>query len=119
MTGKCGGVSESWGGCATLQRDLGEGLENGTERNFLKFKSRKCKVLHVGRTSAGPREMLGADRLERSFAEQDLVVLVENKLTTRRQCILVAKAAKSLQGSVGKGISNTSGEVILLSLQGW
>lgn len=113
-----GGVAEAPDGCATIQREL-ERLENGAERSLLQFNRGKCKDLHLGRNSAGHQDMLGAERLESSFAEHDFVVLVENKLTTRQQRAPGAKEAKSLQGGIGKSVASRSGEVISLSLQGW
>ena len=41
----------------------------GAERNVLKFRRGKCKVVHAGRNSAGPEAVVGAERVESSFAE--------------------------------------------------
>ena len=111
---KSGREAEAAEGCVAVPREL-ERLEIGAERNLVKLNRRRCKVLHLGRKSAGSQAMPGAA----SFAERDLVVLAENMLTTRQLCTLVSKAAKSLQGGVGQSVANRSWEVIMLSLWCW
>jgi len=75
--------------------------------------------VHEGRNSAGPQDIVEAERLESSFAEPNLVVLAESKVTTRQQGSLGAKEAQSLEGDIGRSIGSTLGEVILLSLHYW
>ncbi|KAK4817250.1 hypothetical protein QYF61_005463, partial [Mycteria americana] len=63
-------------------------LEKWANRNLMKFSKGKCKVLH--------QYMLGDDQLESSFAQKDLGVLVDTKLTMSQQCALAAKVANAL-----------------------
>lgn len=44
--------------CATIQRDLNM-LEKRADRNIVKFKNKKCQVLHVGRNNLMHHYMLG------------------------------------------------------------
>ena len=56
---------------------------------------------------------LGADLLERSFAEKDLGVLMVNKLTTSQQHAPVAKKANSILGCIINSMASRSREVLL------
>jgi len=53
----------------------------------------------VGRTSAGPQDMLEAERIESSFAEPKLVAAT--KVTTRQKCSLGEKEVTESQNSRG------------------
>ena len=57
----------------------------------MRFNKGKCRVLHLERNNHMHQYKLGADLLEKSFAEMDLGVLVYNKLAISQQCALVAK----------------------------
>lgn len=55
---------------------------------------------------------LGADSLESIFAEEDVGVQVENKVTMSQQCALVTKAANSTPGCIRKSITSRLSEAI-------
>jgi len=63
------------------------------------------KVLHVGRNHS-----MDQHQLESSFTEKDAEVLMDTKLNTSQQCILMAKKANSTVGCIRKSRSR---EVIL------
>lgn len=56
-------------------------LKKWADENLMKFSKVKCSVLHLGRNNPACQYMLGANRLESSFAESGFGVLVDNKLT--------------------------------------
>ncbi|PKU38409.1 hypothetical protein llap_11292 [Limosa lapponica baueri] len=56
---------------------------------------------------------MGADLLESSSVEKDIGVLVDNKLTMKQQCALVAKKASGLLGCLKKSMASSSREIIL------
>ncbi|PKU48620.1 rna-directed dna polymerase from mobile element jockey-like [Limosa lapponica baueri] len=90
---KLGGVADTPGGCAVIQRDL-DRLESCAERNLMKFNKGKCRVLHLGRNNS--THWLGADLLESSSVARDLGVLVDNRMTMSQQCAPVAEKANGL-----------------------
>ncbi|PKU39890.1 rna-directed dna polymerase from mobile element jockey-like [Limosa lapponica baueri] len=115
---KLGGVADTPEGCATIQQDL-DRLECWAERNVTKFNKGKCRALHLGRSNPMNQYKLGVDLLETSSAERDLGLLVDNKLTMRQQCVLVAKKANGILGCIKKTVANRSREGILPSTLPW
>ena len=91
---KLGGVVDRQYGCAAIQRNLHR-LEKWVNGNLMAFNKGKWKVLHLGKRNSMHQYMLWAHRLESSFAEKGLGVLVDNKLTMSQQCALAAKVANS------------------------
>jgi len=51
--------------------------------------------------------------MESRSAERDLGVLVDDKLTTSRQCALVAKKASGILGCIKKSVASRSREFLL------
>ncbi|KGL81111.1 hypothetical protein N309_02312, partial [Tinamus guttatus] len=93
-------------------RDL-DRLDNWAMKNLMQFNKAKCKVLHLGRNNPRHQYRLGTDLLESSSAEKDLGVMVDDKLTMRQQCDLVAKRANGILWYIKKSISSRSREVLL------
>ncbi|KGL74463.1 hypothetical protein N309_02403, partial [Tinamus guttatus] len=93
-------------------RDL-DRLDNWAVKNLMQFNKAKCKVLHLGRNNPRHQYRLGIDHLKSSSAEKDLGVMVDDKLTMRQQCALVAKKAHGILGCMKRSVSSRSREVIL------
>ena len=96
---KLGRMADTPEGCAAIQQDL-DRLDSWVERNQMRFNKSKCRVLHLGRNNCMHQYGLGDDLLERSSAERDLGVLVDNRLAMSQQCTLVAKKANGLLGFI-------------------
>ena len=47
----------------------------------MRFNKGKCSVLHLGTNNCTHQHRSGADLVERSSAEKDLGVLVDNRMT--------------------------------------
>ncbi|KAJ7406580.1 hypothetical protein WISP_132685 [Willisornis vidua] len=93
---KLGGVAKSPECCAGLQKDLNKG---------------KCMVLYLGKKNF--RHQLHAGGLtcwKSSSVENDLGVLVDNKLSLSQQC---AFAVNKILGYIRKSITSSLREVIL------
>jgi len=56
---------------------------------------------------------LGGDLLECISVERDLGVLVDDRLTIRRQCALAAKKANGILGCMRRTVGSRSREVLL------
>ncbi|KAJ7423140.1 hypothetical protein WISP_34830 [Willisornis vidua] len=83
------------------------------EKNLLKFHEGKRSVLQLGRNNLMNLYRLGANLLETSSAEEDLGVLVDNKLSMSQQCALLAKKANSVLDCIRKSIASRSRQGIL------
>jgi len=79
----------------------------------MKFDKVKCRVLHLGRNNPMHQYSLRADPLESSFAERDLGVLLDDKLTVSQQCALVAKKSNGILGCIKRSMTSRSREVLL------
>jgi len=67
----------------------------------------------VGRNNPTHQYRLGVDLLESSYAERDLGVLMDDRLTMSQQCALAAKKASGLLGCIKKSVASRSREVLL------
>ena len=76
--------------CAAIQQDL-DRLRVGPRVTLW------GRVLHLGRNNHMHHYRLGADLLERNSVEEDLGVLVGNRLAMNQQYVLVTKKANGIQ----------------------
>ncbi|GAB0176259.1 mitochondrial enolase superfamily member 1 [Grus japonensis] len=79
----------------------------------MKFDKGEWRALHLGRNNPKHQYGLGVDPLERSSAEKDLGVLVDNKLSMSQQCALMAKKANGILGCIKKSVASRSRGFIL------
>ena len=68
--------------------------------------------MHLGRNNRTYQSKLGADLLEKSFAEKDLTVLIGNKLAMSQQPASVDKKAKGIPACIKKKVASRLREVI-------
>jgi len=106
-TNLCSAVDTLEGRDAT-QRDP-ERLQRWAHANLMKFTKAKCKILHLGWGNPKHKHRLGREWIESSPVEQDLGVLLDEKLNVSQQFfptrVVLAQVAQrscgcSLPGSV-------------------
>lgn len=102
--GSMGDTSEVF---AAIQRNLNR-LQKWAGRNFINFNKGKRKVLYLERN-----KFRHQCRLESSWTEKDVGVLVNTKLSMSQQCALVAKKANNILSYIRRNVASRSHKVVL------
>jgi len=96
----------------SIQRVL-DSLESWACANLMKFNKAKGKDLHVGWGNPKQKYSLGGGRIQSSPEEQDLGMLVDEKLNMTQQCALTAQNDNGILGCIKRSMASGLREVIL------
>jgi len=94
-------VSDAPAGCAAGQRDVGR-LEKWADTNLLKFNKGKSQAIHLGGSNPKPHSKLLFKWLGNGFAEKDLWVEVDTKLTMSQQRALQQRNPTASWAALGR-----------------
>ena len=90
-----------------LQNDL-DLLVEWSEKWLLKFNSKKCKVLHIGKNNPKYKYYIRdgnqINELEETLCEKDLGVHVDNNLKFEEHIVLTVKKARRISGMINRAI---------------
>ena len=115
---KLGGFADAQEDCTAVQQGL-DRLDSWTGRNLMRFNKSKCRVLHLGRNNCMHQYRLGDDLQEKTSAEKDAVMLVENRLAVSHQHALVIKKANVILGCIKRVWPAGQGRLSSLSTLPW
>ncbi|KAK4819570.1 hypothetical protein QYF61_007081 [Mycteria americana] len=106
---KLGGVADMPEGHAAIQRDLGR-LEKWADRNLMQFNKGENRSPALEEEQPHAPGHARVWQLESGLAEKDLGVLVDTRLTVRKQCALAAKKADGILGYIRRSVASRSRE---------
>ena len=101
---KVSGIADILVGQVAIQRDL-DRLKRWVSINLMEFNTAECKVLHPGQGNPKHGYWLGDEWIERSPAEKEMGVSVEEKLNMSCQHALAAQKASRILDCIKRSMA--------------
>ena len=99
-----------------LQNDL-NALVDWSEKWLLKFNSKKCKVLHIGKNNPKYKYFIKdgqqVSELEETLCEKDLGTHVDNELKFKDHIILTVEKARKISGLIQRAIYFKTSKIMI------
>jgi ribonuclease P/MRP protein subunit RPP40 len=114
---KLGHIVESEEDCMGLQRDLDKIYQWGVKWQ-MELNLDKCVVMHLGHKNRNYEYMINGTVLKNVEEDRDLGVIIDNKLSFKKQCAKAANKANQVLGMIKRNVKSRNKEVMMKLYKG-
>ena len=95
-----------------LQKDF-DRLGEWAKKWQMEYNMGKCEVMHFGRKKRGVDYFLNGEKIQKSGAQRDLRVQVQDSLKVNLQVDLVGRKANAMLALISRGLEYKSRDILL------